>query len=86
VWARRERERERERVEDFLGFRGYVPPVVPNNLSNGVPNLFFHVFFFFFFQSLQVRWMDGLPFVLVVYMATFFFCGGASDSKLAIQI
>jgi len=41
VWARRERERERERdmsLKISLDLGGYVPPVVPNNLSNGVPN------------------------------------------------
>jgi hypothetical protein len=36
-------------------------------------------------KFLQVRWMDGYPFVLVVYKATIFFWG-ASDSKLATQI
>ncbi len=42
---REREERERDELENFLGFRGYVPPVVPNNLSIGVPNFVLPCYF-----------------------------------------
>jgi hypothetical protein len=61
----RERERERDELENFLGFRGYVPPVVPNNLSNGVPNFVLPCYFenFSFYASPCVPYV-----VLIVLM------------------